>query len=96
MVDIENQIKNISSYVHTASTTKRSSPLIVGVGDNENFLASDKNALPPHVKNIVYLKDEQIVSISNKDFKVFYLNSTTSLNGYSLLKEVESLAFHLN
>jgi glutamine---fructose-6-phosphate transaminase (isomerizing) len=69
---------------------KRSSPLIVGVGNNENFLASDKNALPPHIRKVVYLDDEQIVSISNKDFKVFYLNSTTSLNGYSLLKEVEN------
>ena len=69
---------------------KRSSPLIVGVGDKENFLASDKNALPPHVKRVVYLKDEQIVSISNENFKVFYLNSSTSLNGYSLLKEVEN------
>jgi glucosamine--fructose-6-phosphate aminotransferase (isomerizing) len=69
---------------------KRSSPLIVGVGKDENFLASDKNALPPHVSKVVYLDDEQIVSISNKDFKVFYLNSNTSLNGYSLLKEVEN------
>ena len=69
---------------------KRSSPLIVGVGKDENFLASDKNALPAHISNIVYLDDEQIVSISNKDFKVFYLNSNTSLNGYSLLEEIEN------
>ena len=50
---------------------KRSSPLIVGVGKGENFLASDKNALPPHVSKVVYLDDEQIVSISNKDFICF-------------------------
>ena len=69
---------------------KRSSPLIVGIGDEENFLASDKNALPPHVKKVVYLKDEQIVSISNGDFKVYYVNSNNSLNGYSLLKQIDS------
>ena len=79
--------KNDKTVVYGA---KRSSPLIVGVGDKENFLASDKNALPPHIKRVVYLKDEQIVSISDTDFKVFYLNSNNSLNGYSLLKEVEN------
>jgi len=68
---------------------KRSSPLIVGVGDNEKFLASDKNALPSHIDRIVYLEDEQIVSISNDNFRVFYLKSNNSLDGYSLCGKID-------
>lgn len=75
---------------------KRSSPLIVGVGKDENFLASDKNALPSHVRRVVYLDDGQIVSISKDDFRVFYVNSSSSLDGYTLLKEVENNCYKVD
>lgn len=50
---------------------RKESPLIVGIGKNENFLASDIPALLPHTKNIVILKDGEIALISKDEIKIF-------------------------
>lgn len=42
---------------------RKSSPLVVGIGDNETFLASDATPFVDHTKNVVYVDDEQIVII---------------------------------
>ncbi len=36
------------------------SPLVLGLGENENFLASDPSALGGHAKRVVYLTDNQM------------------------------------
>ena len=38
------------------------SPLIVGVGEEENFVASDVPAILEHTKKVIYLEDKQVVS----------------------------------
>ncbi len=50
---------------------RKESPLIVGIGENENFLASDIPALLPHTKNIVILKDGEIALITKDEIKIF-------------------------
>jgi len=50
---------------------RKESPLIVGIGKNENFLASDIPALLPHTKNIVILKDGEIALITKDEVKIF-------------------------
>jgi len=50
---------------------RKESPLIVGIGENENFLASDIPALLPHTKNIVILKDGEIALITKDEVKIF-------------------------
>lgn len=50
---------------------RKESPLIVGIGKNENFLASDIPALLPHTKNIVILKDGEIALLKKDEVKVF-------------------------
>lgn len=40
---------------------RMSSPLVVGVGENEFFLASDATPIVEHTRNVVYLNDEEIV-----------------------------------
>ncbi|MEX1044903.1 MAG: class II glutamine amidotransferase, partial [Chthoniobacterales bacterium] len=39
---------------------RRGSPLVLGVGKGENFLASDPLALVNHTRDVVYLKDFEI------------------------------------
>jgi len=49
---------------------RKSSPLIIGVGDNEMFVASDATAILNHTKKVVYLKDDQIARITKGDFSI--------------------------
>ncbi|MSQ45872.1 MAG: glutamine--fructose-6-phosphate transaminase (isomerizing) [Ignavibacteria bacterium] len=47
---------------------RKGSPLVIGVGENEMFIASDATALISHTKKVVYLEDGEIVQISNNSF----------------------------
>src|SRR5437868_2127233 len=43
---------------------RRGSPLVLGVGKEENFLASDVSAIVAHTRDAVYLNDFDIVAVS--------------------------------
>lgn len=47
------------------------SPLVIGVGVGENFLASDPLALAPVTQQFIYLEDGDIAKISLKDVTIF-------------------------
>lgn len=42
---------------------RKGSPLVIGIGDNENFIASDVNALITHTSQVVYLEDDEIAEV---------------------------------
>ncbi|HVA97789.1 MAG TPA: glutamine--fructose-6-phosphate transaminase (isomerizing) [Bacteroidia bacterium] len=42
---------------------KKGSPLVVGIGEDEFFLASDATPIVEYTKNVVYLEDEEIAII---------------------------------
>jgi glucosamine--fructose-6-phosphate aminotransferase (isomerizing) len=67
---------------------RRSSPLIVGVGKGEYYLASDTNALPPHIEKVSYLDDGNIVSMSKDEFVLHDLNGN-KLNQWMQTKRVK-------
>ena len=54
---------------------RKDSPLVIGAGDNENFLASDITAFLKYTKRVVFLNDGELCSISKKDIKVFDENN---------------------
>jgi len=49
---------------------RRGSPLVLGVGRGENFLASDVAALVNHTRDVVYLKDCEIVLLRPDSFQI--------------------------
>ena len=55
---------------------RKGSPLVVGIGENENFLASDVSAIISHTKQIIYLEDGEIAVIKKDEFtaKTIYDN----------------------
>ncbi|MFZ1787085.1 MAG: glutamine--fructose-6-phosphate transaminase (isomerizing) [Saprospiraceae bacterium] len=44
---------------------RKSSPLVLGIGDNEFFIASDASPIIQYTKKVVYLNDEEIVIAKN-------------------------------
>jgi glucosamine--fructose-6-phosphate aminotransferase (isomerizing) len=57
---------------------RRGSPLIIGVGNGENFLASDANAIVAHTRDVVYLKDYDVATITRDRFDVQNLGAETA------------------
>lgn len=57
---------------------RRGSPLIVGLGAGENFLASDATAMVAHTRQVVYLNDYDVVTLTQDDFHVTNLGSETA------------------
>jgi glucosamine--fructose-6-phosphate aminotransferase (isomerizing) len=49
---------------------RRGSPLVLGVGKNENFLASDVSAIVAHTRDAVYLNDFDVVAVSRDSFEI--------------------------
>lgn len=49
---------------------RRGSPLIVGLGRGENFLASDTTAMVAHTRQVVYLNDFDLVTVTADNFQV--------------------------
>ena len=50
---------------------KRGSPLIIGVGEDENYIASDYYALSSHTNKIVVLEDNEFGVITHNSYEVF-------------------------
>ena len=58
---------------------RKSSPLVVGIGEGEYYLASDATPIVEYVKDVVYLNDGEIAVINrHKPLKVVNLNNIES------------------
>lgn len=86
---------------------KKGSPLVVGLGKNENFVASDATALAEHTKDVVFLEDNVLVEISNNgvkffgDYKITKIDYKTSDEGkgkypHFMLKEINEQSRIIN
>jgi glucosamine--fructose-6-phosphate aminotransferase (isomerizing) len=49
---------------------RNGSPLLVGVGDNEYFVASDASPLLQHTRSVVYLDDGEMVVLTREGYRV--------------------------
>ena len=49
---------------------RRGSPLVLGVGKDENFLASDVSAIVAHTRDAVYLNDFDVVAVEADRFEI--------------------------
>ena len=49
---------------------RKGSPLLIGVGEGENFLASDPSAILAHTRQVVYLDDGDVAVIEGDRYRV--------------------------
>ena len=50
----------------TIIAARMGSPLVLGVGDNEYFLASDASPIVGHTRNVIYFKDGEMVKLTRE------------------------------
>jgi glutamine---fructose-6-phosphate transaminase (isomerizing) len=50
---------------------KKGSPMVIGIGEGEFFIASDASPIIEYTKNVVYLEDEEVAFLNrNSDLKI--------------------------
>jgi glutamine---fructose-6-phosphate transaminase (isomerizing) len=54
----------------TITGARMGCPLVIGVGDGENFLASDVSALIAQTRRVIYLEDGDVVALSRAGVRV--------------------------
>ena len=64
---------------------RRGSPLILGIGKDEMFVASDASAIIEHTQQVVYLKDNEIAILSADGYRL------KNINGDSLTGETQEI-----
>lgn len=72
---------------------KKSSPLVVGLGEDEYYFASDATPIVEYTKNVVYLEDEQIAIVDRKNGLRIISTNKEEINPYvqELEMELEAL-----
>ena len=67
-----------ADYPNLIVGARRGSPLIIGIGKDEHFVASDANAIVAHTKKVVYLNDYDVATITPDRFDVLNLGTDTA------------------
>ncbi len=54
----------------TIVAARRGSPLLVAIGNEENFVASDASAVLAHTRSVVYIDDGEIAVVRPRDYRI--------------------------
>ena len=68
---------------------RKGSPLLIGIGDGEYFLASDASAILAHTREVVYLDDGDLCVLTPDGYRVMDMNSV------ALSRSVERIEWDL-
>ena len=64
---------------------RRGSPIVLGIGENENIIASDAVAVLPYTKKVAYLNDNEIVILTEGNYVI------KDMDGQSVEREIEEI-----
>ncbi len=68
---------------------RRGSPLVVGVGEGVNYLASDVAAIMEHTRQVIYLDDGEMVTLRPEGIKI------TTISNEDVEKEIQEITWDL-
>ncbi|HOH46259.1 MAG TPA: glutamine--fructose-6-phosphate transaminase (isomerizing) [Candidatus Cloacimonadota bacterium] len=54
---------------------RKGSPIVIGIGENEHFIASDVSAIVIHTKRVIYLEDNELCVIRKDGYEVTNLQN---------------------
>ena len=82
----------------TIIAARMGSPLVLGVGDNEYFLASDASPIVGHTRNVIYFEDGEMVKLTRETHVISNISSkevlTKTLSEIDLsIEEIEKGEF---
>ncbi|MFH1462664.1 MAG: glutamine--fructose-6-phosphate transaminase (isomerizing) [bacterium] len=66
-----------------------SSPLLIGLGENEYLIASDPSAIIAHTNKVIYLADKELAVVAPDDFRIM------SFDGQRIKPEEEKIEWSL-
>ena len=60
-----------TDYPDTIIAARKDSPLVIGLGEEANFIASDIPALLPHTREVLVIEDNEIVVLTKDSVKMY-------------------------
>ena len=78
-------------YPDMMIAARKGSPLVLGLKDNEFFVASDISPIMKHTQQILYLKDSEMVVIDGKKYNVKSINKNIALP-----KNIETIDYKID
>jgi len=66
------------------------SPLVIGLGNNENLVASDVSAMLEHTNRVVYLEDGEIATVTADDYKI------TTIQNVEITPSISEISWSLD
>ena len=79
-----------SLHPRTIVAARMGSPLVLGQGDGENFVASDVSAMLEHTNKVVYLTDGEIATVTDSTYEV------TTIQNVKIDHPVEEVSWTLD
>jgi glutamine---fructose-6-phosphate transaminase (isomerizing) len=74
----------------TIIAARKGSPLVIGHGDRENFVASDVSAMLEHTNRVVYLQDGEIATVTPNEYSI------TTIQNVKITPTIEEISWTLD